>query len=51
MTPGLQICEYLISRGFDVTVPSNQAWAPSIIAIGAHVSPLIVCISNTAEEH
>lgn len=51
MTPALQICKYLISRGFDVTVPSNQKWAPSITAIGALVSPLVVCIPNRAEEY
>lgn len=39
---GLQICKYLVSRGFDVTIASDQRWTPSIKAIGAHVSPLVV---------
>lgn len=44
MGPGLQICKHLVSRGFDVTIASDKTWAPSITAIGAHVSPLVVCI-------
>lgn len=51
MTPALQICKYLVSRGFDVTVPSNEVWAPSITAVGAHASPLVVCIPNKAKQY
>lgn len=44
MGPGLQTCKYLVSRGFDVTIASDKRWTPSIMAIGAHVSPLVVGI-------
>lgn len=45
MGPGLQICKYLVSRGLDVTIASDKRWTPSIMAIGAHVSPLVVGVS------
>ncbi|KAJ4393543.1 hypothetical protein N0V93_002755 [Gnomoniopsis smithogilvyi] len=41
MRPALQICSYLVARGFDVTLLGSQRWKPTIEATGAYFGPVI----------
>lgn len=50
MRPALQICTYLIQRGFDVTVLGSSKWKSSIEAVGGHFSP-IIGLWNTLDDY
>lgn len=50
MRPALQICAYLIERGFDVTILGSSKWQSSIQAIGGHFSP-IIGLWNTLDDY
>lgn len=50
MRPALQICSYLVSRGFDVTLLGSQKWKSSIEAIGAHFGP-VIGLWNSLDDH
>lgn len=41
MRPALQICSYLVSRGFDVTLLGSRRWKAAIEATGAYFGPVI----------
>ncbi|KAJ4417151.1 hypothetical protein N0V82_006351 [Gnomoniopsis sp. IMI 355080] len=41
MRPALQICSYLVSRGFDVTLLGSQRWKAAIEATGAYFGPIV----------
>lgn len=50
MRPALQICAYLVERGFDVTILGSSRWQSSIEAIGGHFSP-IIGLWNTLDDY
>lgn len=41
MTPGLQICTYLASRGYDVTMIAHANWEKNVTRAGVHYAPTV----------